>query len=130
MKSAQVIADALSDWRPVRDAADSAEETFHQLDADEVDRLAHRAFAEEWRAQLRKKVNGVPIYGNIERVDAATGDTVRLYKQTSLFELDDYRSAIAACDRRAKAERRTARALAEDCQNRLGVQLRTDGRAA
>lgn len=130
MKSARLIADALSDWRVVRDAPDLAHELFAHLDEDELERLALRAFTEEIRGTLRRKVDGVPMYANVEQVDPATGETVRRYKQTAMFDLDDYVVAIKACRSRAEAEHRTARALQKDCAKRLGVQLRLDGRAA
>jgi hypothetical protein len=130
MKAARLIADALSDWRVVRDAPDLAFDLFAQLDEDELHRLALRAFTDEVRATLRRKVDGVPLYANVEQVDPTTGETVRRYKQTAMFDVDDYVSAIASCQRRADAERRTARALRDDCAKRLGVQLRLDGRAA
>lgn len=130
MKAARLIADALSDWRIVRDAPDLAHDLFDGLDDDEVQRLALRAFTDEVRATLRRKVDGVPVYANVEQVDPATGETVRRYKQTAMFDVDDYVSAIASCNRRADAERRTARALQKDCAARLGVQLRLDGTAA
>lgn len=131
MKAAQLITDALSSWRTYEDAADQAHQYFDQLDADEVNRLARRAFAEEFRSMLRRKdSSGVPLYGNVEVTDPSTGKTTRRYKQTAMFTADDYRVAINACHLRASAERRTARALQKDCAARLGVQLRLDGRAA
>jgi hypothetical protein len=130
MKAARLIADALSDWRVVQDAPDLAHELFDHLDEDELTRLAQRAFTEEVRAALRRKVNGVPVYANVEQVDPVTGEKVRLYKQTAMFDVDDYIVAIKACRSRAEAEHRTARALQKDCAARLGVQLRLDGRAA
>lgn len=130
MKSSRLIADALSDWRVVRDAPDLAHDLFDQLDDEERERLALRAFTDEVRATLRRKVDGVPLYANVEQVDPATGETVRRYKQTAMFDVDDYVVAIKACRARAEAEHRTARALQQDCAKRLGVQLRLDGRAA
>lgn len=131
MKSAQIIADVLSSWRTFEDAGNRAHEAFAQLDPDEIERLALRAFTEEFRATLRRKDSrGVPLYGNVEKTDPGSGRTVRRYKQTALFTEDDYRSAIASCQRRAKAETHTARALIADCAARLDVQLRLDGRDA
>lgn len=131
MKAHQLIADALSDWRAVRDAPDLAHDLFGALSEDEVERLALRAFTDEVRATLRRKdSNGVPLYGNVEQADPLTGELVRRYKQTALFEVEDYQAAIKSCRVRAEAEHRTARALARDCAQRLGVQLTLDGRAA
>lgn len=131
MKASQLIADALTAWRTYEDAADLAHQNFDQLDEDEIERLARRAFTEEFRSTLRRKDrNGVPLYGNVEATDPATGKTVRRYKQTAMFDVEDYRVAIAACRVRIAAEDRTARALVKDCADRLGVQLRLDGTAA
>jgi hypothetical protein len=129
VKAKHLIADALSEWRPVQDAPDLAHSLFAALDDDERERLALRAFTDEVRASLRQKVDGVPIYASVERVNEQ-GETVRHYKQTALFDVEDYRIAIDACQRRAAAETRTARALQKDCAARLGVQLTLDGRAA
>lgn len=123
MKSSQVISDALSEWREVQNAADLCHETFHLLDDDEVRRLAERAHCEDIRAALRRRVNGVPVYANVETVDARTGKTTRQYKQTEMFTVADYKAAVSSYVRRAKAEMVVAQALRDDCAARLGVQL-------
>lgn len=130
MTSHKLIADALSDWRTIRNAADLAHDLVADLTEDDRERLILRALTEEVRAALRRKENGVPVYGNVEVIDPVTGEKVRRYKQTAMFDVEDYRSAIASCSQRAKAEMRTARALRADCASRLGVQLYLDGRAA
>lgn len=131
MKAAQLIADALSSWNTYEDASAQAHQHFQHLDPDEVERLARRAFTEEFRATLRRKdANGVPLYGNVATTDRVTGQTVKRYKQTAMFDVDDYRVAINDCHLRAASERRTARALQKDCLVRLGVQVTLDGRAA
>lgn len=131
MKSHAVIASALSDWKDVRDAPSLARDLFDSLDDEERERLALRAFTDEVRSTLRRKgADGVPVYGNVERVDVATGQTVRQYKQVAAFDLDDYGAAIRSARRRAAAEARTVAALRADCAARLGVQLTLDGRPA
>lgn len=131
MKASQLIADALSEWRTFQDAADLAQQHFDALDEEEISRLAVRAFTEEFRATLRRKdSNGVPLYANVQQVDPVSGETSRRYKQTQLFDESDYKAAIASCQQRSRAELRTAKALADDCLTRLGVQLAFDGRAA
>lgn len=131
MKSHQAISNALSDWKVVQDAPSLARDLFGALDDDERDRLALRAFTDEVRSTLRRKdSDGVPVYGNVERVDASTGATVRRYKQVAAFDLDDYGAAIRSARRRAAAESRTVSALRRDCAVRLGVQLTLDGRPA
>ncbi|HWH13180.1 MAG TPA: hypothetical protein VNT51_00420 [Miltoncostaeaceae bacterium] len=90
MKSHQAIANALSDWKVVQDAPSLARDLFGALDDDERDRLALRAFTDEVRSTLRRKnADGVPVYGNVEQVDAATGSLVRRYKQTAAFTVED-----------------------------------------
>lgn len=124
MKSKDLIADALSEWRPVRNAPDLAHQLFDRLDDDEIQRLAQRAFTDEVRASLRRKdENGVPIYTSVLNVDGA-GNETRIYKQTELFDVDDYRDAIASYMRASVANRAVAIALSKDCHARLGVQLR------
>lgn len=131
MKAHSLIADALSEWRVLRDAPDLAHELFTRLGPEEVERLAVRAFTDEVRAALRRKdAVGVPVYANVEQADETTGEIVRRYKQTAMFDVGDYEAAIKSCRQRAAAENRTARALQKDCAVRLGVQLTLDGRAA
>lgn len=123
MKSHQAINDALSEWRAVTDAADLAQELFGQLDDDEVQRLALRGFTEEIRAALRRKRNGVPVYSNVDQVDAKTGKKRTVYKQTALFKEADYRTAVRSYADRAANNLTVARALALECKRRLGVQI-------
>jgi hypothetical protein len=124
VKSAALIADALSEWRPVRNAPDLAEELFQHLDSDEIERLARRAFTDEVRTGLRRKdADGVPLYTSVIESDDE-GKPRRVYKQTALFDVADYEVAIAFYVREARANNRVALALIADCQRRLGVQLR------
>jgi hypothetical protein len=113
----------------VHSASDLAQQHFDLLDEDEVQRLALRGFTEEVRAALRRKVNGIPVYANVETTDAS-GQKVQQYKQTEAFDVEDYRIAIASYSRRARAEIRTAEALIAECANRLGVQLTLPAGAA
>lgn len=127
MKAQQLIADALSEWREVQDAPDLAQQLFDRLDDDEIERLAVRGFTDEVRAALRRKDSGgVPVYANVERIDK-DGSRIRLYKQTSLFTVDDYRIAVASYERRAAANHRVAVALAKDCKTRLHVTIPLPG---
>jgi hypothetical protein len=131
MKSHQAISNALSDWKVVQDAPSLARDLFGQLDDAERDRLALRALTDEVRSTLRRKDSaGVPVYGNVEKVDTKTGTTVRQYKQVAAFDIADYGAAIRSARRRAAAENRTVAALRADCAARLGVQLTLDGREA
>lgn len=130
MKSHQVIANALSDWKAVQDAPSLARDLFGALDVEECERLALRAFTDEVRSTLRRKdASGVPLYGNVEKVDVATGEAVRQYKQVAAFDVEDYGVAIRSARRRAAAEARTVAALRADCAARLGVQLTITGEA-
>ena len=130
MKSSQAIGDALSAWRPIESAPDLAHETFELLDADEITRLAIRAYTDEVRAALRRKdVNGVPAYTSV-LAPATDGKTVRVYKQTALFTEADYRAAVRFYRREADSNRRVADALVKDCKRRLGIQLRITDSAA
>lgn len=127
MKSKQLIADALSDWRGVRNAPDLAHDLFTQLDDDEIERLALRGLTEEVRATLRRKdENGVPLYTSVTQPDE-NGEPRRVYKQTALFDEDDYVVAIGFYMREAVANRRVAEALVKDCKRRLGIQLSLRG---
>lgn len=123
MKSSDLIADALSEWRPVRSAPDLAHELYAHLDSSEIERLARRAFTDEVRAGLRRKdADGVPLYTSVLESDDE-GKPRRVYKQTALFDVDDYQIAVAFYVREARANSRVAVALIEDCKRRLGVQL-------
>lgn len=67
-----------------RNVSALANETFAQLDPEETDRLARRAFTEEWRAALR-----TAGYVAIEIRDDA-GDISHVYRHPSRFAVDDY----------------------------------------
>lgn len=123
MKSHEVIAEALSEWRPVASAADLAQQTFDQLDDDERERLAMRAYTDEIRAALRRKRDGVPVYSNVDQVDPQTGEKRTVYKQTALFDEQDYRAAVRSYTDRAQDNLTVARALVNECKVRLGVQI-------
>lgn len=129
MKSLDIIRAALADWRPIADAPELADSTFHDLDDEEIGRLALRAFTEEIRKELRRKISGVPVYTSVITADE-DGERRRVYKQTALFEVADYRVAIDFYLRESEANRRVAKALAADCQRRLGIQLQIPGLAA
>jgi hypothetical protein len=123
VKARQVIAETLSAWRPVQHAPDLAHETFARLDADERDRLALRAYTEEIRQALRRKdKNGVPVYTSVTRPNAE-GRPERVYKQTALFDVADYETAVGFYLREARANTNVARMLVADCARRLGVQI-------
>lgn len=123
MKSHQVIAESLSTWRTVESAVDLAHETFHQLDDDERERLALRAYTDEVRATLRRKHKGVPAYSNVDRLNPATGQVEQVYKQTEAFDVEDYKMAVRSYGNRARQNLNVAKALAEKCRADLGVQL-------
>lgn len=129
IKASQAIADALSSWREIQDAPDLARDLFDLLDRDELARLAMRGLTDEIRATLRRRHNGVPLYTSIVRT-AKDGSQKRLYKQTALFDVDDYRVAVDQYARKAAGNYRVAVALVADCRARLGVQLPIPGLAA
>lgn len=111
MKAREVIDAAMSDWHAV-DAARMAGDTFDQLDDEELERLARRAFTDEWRAALRAKdPDGLPRYASIEST-APDGSVVRVYKQTALFSDDDFARVIEYHMAEAASHVRTARSLA------------------
>lgn len=123
MKSVEVIRERLSDWHPVNDAPSLADETFGQLDADEVIRLAKRAHTDNVRAELRRKNDdGVPVYTSVLMPDD-DGEVRRIYKQTALFEVDDYAMAVSFYIAEARSNFQVAVALVKDCKRRHDVQL-------
>lgn len=126
MKALDVIREALSEWRPVADAPSLARDTFAQLDADEVIRLAMRGYTDVVRGELRRKVDGVPVYSSVVAADEE-GNKRRIYKQTELFDVADYTVAVTFYVNEARANLHVARALMRDCERRLGVQLHIPG---
>ena len=125
-----LMADALSEWRPVRNAADLAAEIVGKLDADERERLMMRGLTDEVRAALRRKDStGCPTYSNVDQV-GADGTKTRVYKQTELFSVKDYEVAVASYLRRAAQNRKVAVNLAASCRSRHGVDPMPKGRAA
>lgn len=122
MRAHEAIADALSTWRPIQSAADIAHEISGLLSADERDRLVLRALTEEVRANLRRKdSSGVPMYANVDRLDPATGRTVKVYKQTAMFDEKDYRVAVHSYRRRSLENAAVAESLRSQCLQRFGV---------
>jgi hypothetical protein len=126
MKAKETIRSALADWREIQNAPALAETTFGELDQDEVIRLAMRGYTDEIRAELRRKVDGVPVYTSV-LVANEEGDKRRVYKQTAMFDIADYQVAIRFYTAEAKANLKVAKALVKDCQRRLGVQLPLPG---
>lgn len=126
MKAREVIDAAMSDWHAV-DAARMADETFGQLDDAEVQRFALRAYTDEWRASLRAKDDyGVPRYASIE-VQQPDGSVDRVYKQTALFNVEDYEAAISYHRREALSHLHTANSLAKRCNAVHGTDLPLPG---
>lgn len=126
MKTREVIDTATSDWHVV-DAAQMAADTFNQLDTAEIDRLARRAYTEEWRAALRSKdADGVPRYASIELAQP-DGSMVRVYKQTALFSVADYDAAISYHMAEAASHIRTANGLAKRCNAIHGTDMPLPG---
>lgn len=122
MKSHEAIGDALSTWRPVQSAADLAHEVFRFLSPVEVERLALRGLTEEIRSALRRKdSDGVPAYANVDKVDPSTGKSMKIYKQTSMFDEADYRVAVDSYRQRSLQNAAVAEALRAQCLSRLGV---------
>lgn len=126
MKAINLIHDALSEWRPVRSAPDLAHELYKHLDADEVERLAIAGLTGEVRKALTKRVKGIPVYSNVETIDPATGKKVKQYKQTNLFNVDDFRIAADSYMKRTRSNYDIACALAAACVKKYGVQLAVD----
>lgn len=125
-KSRQIIDSAMTDWHVV-DAARMAEDTFDQLDPDEVVRLARRAYTEEWRSALRvKDADGVPRYASIEQTQP-DGSVERVYKQTALFTVGDYAKAISYHMVEARAHVFAARGLAKRCNEIHGTDVPIPG---
>ena len=123
MKAFNLINDALSEWRAVRSAPDLAHELFTRLDADEIERLALAGFASEIRKALTKKVQGLPQYSNVEVIDPATGKKIKRYKNTELFDAEDYRVAVNSYMKRSRSNFDIAKALANAAAAKLGIQL-------
>ena len=130
MKAFNLINDALSEWRAVRSAPDLAHELFDQLDPAEVERLAVAGFAAEIRKALTKKVKGLPQYSNVEVIDSVTGKKTKRYKNTELFNADDYRVAVDSYMKRSRSNFDIAKALADAAAAKLGIQLTLSVRAS
>lgn len=123
MKSRDLIANSMREWRTIN-APELADRLFERLDADEIYRLAMRGLADEVRAELRTKdENGVPKYGSLEIVDATTGEKQRIYKQTAMFDVDEYRAVANYHIGEARSHLKTAEAIAGAAHKRFGVQL-------
>lgn len=126
MNARDLITERLENWREVNASA-LADETFDDLDADDLLRLARRAWTEEVRSRLREKdSDGVPRFASIEAIDDE-GQPVRVYKATALFEVADFGLAIRDHLREIAAHRLAAEALVRRCNALHGTQLSLPG---
>ena len=107
----------------MRSAPDLAHELFAHLDQAELERLALAGFAAEIRKALTKKVKGVPQYSNVEVIDKVTGKKIKRYKNTELFDAEDYRVAVNSYMKRSRSNFDIAKALANAAAAKLGIQL-------
>lgn len=75
--------------------------------------------------QLIKKVdggNGHALYASVKSVDE-TGREITLYKQETLFNVDDYRQVVDYHEKRARHHSIEQRYYVQQCEKRFGVQI-------
>jgi hypothetical protein len=82
---------------------------------------AKKSLARKFAREAKDK-NGERIFHSIERVDSE-GDTVRAYKQETLFDKEDYRQVIAYHVQQAHYHKGEAKRMQSACLQRLGVQI-------
>jgi hypothetical protein len=108
----------------------------------DINELTIRAIKENWfpeaqqkgieayvkariRVMARHKKSGseLPELASIEIVDNETREAKRVYKQLALFTVNDYRQAIVYHRNQVKHHTNMAKAFADDCYEKFGVQL-------
>jgi hypothetical protein len=77
-------------------------------------------------ASKKDPETGLPLLGSIVVVDEKTGKKEQRYKQLSLFEPEDYIVVCKYHNKMSGHHKRMAKAYAEDCYKRFGVQLYFD----
>lgn len=94
------------------------------LDAEWRAAAEERALRYELRKLLRtsKDADGWPRYGNVIDVDEQ-GNRIQLYKQETLFDVDDYRQVMESHGRIANHHVEMMIGYREHCQSRYDVQL-------
>src|SRR5512137_1067427 len=65
--------------------------------------------------------DGWPSIGSIETTNEA-GETVRVYKQEALFDIEDYRKVVAYHSERSRHHRNMAIGYAKRCKTRFNKQ--------
>jgi hypothetical protein len=112
---------------------------------DDIDAIAKHAITENWfpeaekvallqyiKSRLRPILNqkdpstGLPVHMSVVAKDLLTGKKKRVYKQLSLFTIDDYQEAFRYHRARGVHHQKILKALIDDCQKRLGVRLHLD----
>lgn len=84
---------------------------------------AKKAFVRRMIKTL-KTDDGDPVWASVETTDDE-GKTVRVYKQETLFNVDDYRQVVSYHGDRANHHREMALGYARRCKKRFGKQIAT-----
>lgn len=117
------IAASLQGWATIDEIVDACNEAGFWGDEFlmEVENAAKKSAARKLMKSLRS--GNAPEWASIVTTDE-NGDEKRIYKQETLFDVEDYRQVVRYHVNRAKYHRETAQGYADRCETKFNVQLR------
>jgi hypothetical protein len=95
----------------------------------EAEEIGPEAYVKMRLRQMASKKDpetGLPLLGSIVVIDKQTGKKERRYKQPPLFAPEDFMVVCKYHNNMSGHHKRLAKAYAEDCYKRYGVQLHLD----
>jgi hypothetical protein len=116
---------AESGWGDIEEMAQKAIDENWFPEAAEKGTMAYVKARLRMMANKKAKETGLPLMGSITVLDK-NKKPKKLYKQPALFDVQDYREACDFHRKRSKHHDKVAKAYAEDCYKRYGVQLHLD----
>ena len=117
------IAASLQGWATIDQIVDACNAAGFWSDdfLTDAEDAAKKSAARKLMKTLR--AGGSPEWASIVTTDEE-GDEQRIYKQETLFDVEDYRQVVRYHVDRAKYHRETAQAYADRCEAKFDVQLR------
>lgn len=92
-------------------------------EAEEKAMLAYVKSRLRMMARRKNPKTGLPELASVEVPCDEDGRFERVYKQLSCFDPEDYRQVCSYHSEQARHHRRLAKAYADDCRRRFGIQI-------
>lgn len=97
-------------------------------EAEEKAMLAYVKSRLRMMARRKNPKTGLPELASVEVPCDEDGRFERVYKQLSCFDPEDYRQVCSYHSEQARHHRRLAKAYADDCRRRFGIQMPSKSR--